>query len=518
MRLLDTLNPEAALRRIWIAIPILLLCAQSVGAAAIIKPRASQNSTYSTIEEYHRQRADLVVAERALRFDAERIRNATSRETKATEIVDVLREQEAVSIWRADPNKELGMPFLWAKETIAQTSLFKLLKKMPKGGLLHVHMDAMCDASYLLKLALEYSIMHVQTTGSLNSSSPYPIPTFKPLTPQEISQAANNALPTSQDYVPGSWVAVQRARDGFPNELGGQEGFDKWIIGALTINAEEAYEKYNTSAKIWEKFESTFTAEDGILRYEPIWRKYVDQLLVSQIEDGISYVELRLSLDSTIPVISEDTTRNLTNSEVMNITISTIEEVSKRMRAQGREKEFVGARAIYTTGRGISYDEMVQALDECLALKEEYPDFLVGFDMVGQEDAGYPLVYFLEALLNFRAEADRRGLDIPFMFHAGETLDDGGEVDGNLYDALLLGSKRVGHGFSLVKHPLLMQKYRENGIAVEVCPISNGILVGDFFIGMLAMLNDLAAIYTLGKYASSSDFTQSRRAGGAIVR
>ncbi|ELU42781.1 adenosine deaminase [Rhizoctonia solani AG-1 IA] len=517
MRLLDTLNPKAALRRIWIAIPILLLCAQSVGAAAIIKPRVNQNSTYSTIEEYHRQRADLVVAERALRFDAERIRNATSRETKATEIVDVLREQEAVSIWRADPNKELGMPFLWAKETI--------------GGLLHVHMDAMCDASYLLKLALEYSIMHVQTTGSLNSSSPYPIPTFKPLTPQEISQAANNALPTSQDYVPGSWVAVQRARDGFPNELGGQEGFDKWIIGALTINAEEAYEKYNTSAKVrcWEtrqdarpncfdRFGKNLSRPlqlkmYGILRYEPIWRKYVDQLLVSQIEDGISYVELRLSLDSTIPVISEDTTRNLTNSEVMNITISTIEEVSKRMRAQGREKEFVGA--IYTTGRGISYDEMVQALDECLALKEEYPDFLV-------EDAGYPLVYFLEALLNFRAEADRRGLDIPFMFHAhvikGETLDDGGEVDGNLYDALLLGSKRVGHGFSLVKHPLLMQKYRENGIAVEVCPISNGILVGDFFIGMLAMLNDLAAIYTLGKYASSPNFTQSRRAGGAIVR
>ncbi|KAG8685813.1 hypothetical protein FRC11_010047 [Ceratobasidium sp. 423] len=146
------------------------------------------------------------------------------------------------------------------------------------------------------------------------------------------------------------------------------------------------------------------------------------------------------------------------------------------MREQGSQKDFVGARGIYTTGRGISYDAMVHALDDCLALKAEYPEFLVGFDMVGQEDPGHPLIYFLEALLNFRSEADKRGLDIPFIFHAGETLDDGGEVDSNLYDALLLGSKRVGHGFSLAKHPLLMQKYRENGIAVEVCPISNEIL------------------------------------------
>lgn len=349
-------------------------------------------------------------------------------------------------------------------------------RQMPKGGLLHTHLDAMCDGSYLLKLALDYPIIHIQTTAAVNGSFPYPPPTFKPLTKGEINQAANNAIPTSQDYVPGSWVAIHRARDGFPEQLGGQKGFDKWIIGALTINAEEAYVQYNTTAKIWEKFGSTFAAGAGILRYEPIWHRYVDQLLVSQIEDGISYVEIRLSFDPTLPVISEDATRNLTSSQVVDLTISAIDEVSTRMREQGREKDFVGARGIYTTDRGISYDAMVQALDDCLALKAEYPQFLVGFDMVSQEDAGHPLIYFLGALLSFRAEADKRGLDIPFMFHAGETLDDGGEVDSNLYDALLLGSKRIGHGFSLAKHPLLMQKYRENGIAVEVCPISNEIL------------------------------------------
>ncbi|CAE6417709.1 unnamed protein product [Rhizoctonia solani] len=461
----------------WVnVLTFLLLHPQSATSAALVKPRFGRNTTLPTIEEYHQQRADLIAEERALRFDAGRLHNATSRETRAAEIVDALRRREEASVWRADPNKEPGMPFLWAKDTIAQTELFKLIKKMPKGGLLHAHLDAMCDASFLLKLALDYPIIHIQTTAAVNGSLPYPLPTFKPLTRAEVSQASNNAVPTSQEYAPGSWVAIHRARDGFPEQLGGQEGFDKWILGALTINAEESYVQYNTSAKIWEKFGTTFATGAGILRYEPIWRRYVDQLLMSQIDDGISYVEIRLSFDPTLPVISTDATQNLTNSQVVNLTISAIDGVSKRMREQGREKDFVGARGIYTTGRGITYDAMVQALDDCLSLKAEYPQFLVGFDMVDQEDAGHPLIYFLGALLNFRAEADRRRLDIPFMFHAGETLDDGGEVDSNLYDALLLGSKRIGHGFSLAKHPLLMQKYRENGIAVEVCPISNEIL------------------------------------------
>jgi len=33
------------------------------------------------------------------------------------------------------------------------------------------------------------------------------------------------------------------------------------------------------------------------------------------------------------------------------------------------------------------------------------------------------------------------------MFHAGETLGDGDQADENLYDAILLGSKRIGHAY-----------------------------------------------------------------------
>lgn len=52
----------------------------------------------------------------------------------------------------------------------------------------------------------------------------------------------------------------------------------------------------------------------------------------------------------------------------------------------------------------------------------------------------------------------------------------GSSVDSNLYDALLLKSKRIGHGFALAKHPYVMQQMKARGVCLELCPISNEIL------------------------------------------
>jgi adenosine deaminase CECR1 len=51
----------------------------------------------------------------------------------------------------------------------------------------------------------------------------------------------------------------------------------------------------------------------------------------------------------------------------------------------------------------------------------------------------------MDPLLRFKERVKSLGLDIPFIFHAGETLGDGSKADMNLYDAILLGTKRIGH-------------------------------------------------------------------------
>jgi adenosine deaminase CECR1 len=77
--------------------------------------------------------------------------------------------------------------------------------------------------------------------------------------------------------------------------------------------------------------------------------------------------------------------------------------------------------------------------------EEEIPDLICGYDLVGGEEAGFPLHHFVPALLFFRATCDSQGLDIPPLLHAGETLDSGSSTDANLLDAILLGAKRIGH-------------------------------------------------------------------------
>lgn len=44
------------------------------------------------------------------------------------------------------------------------------------------------------------------------------------------------------------------------------------------------------------------------------------------------------------------------------------------------------------------------------------------------------------------------------------------------FDAILLGTKRIGHGFSLVKYPNILKMVKERKIAIEVNPISNQVL------------------------------------------
>ena len=54
--------------------------------------------------------------------------------------------------------------------------------------------------------------------------------------------------------------------------------------------------------------------------------------------------------------------------------------------------------------------------------------------------------------------------------HAGESLKNNNM---ELYDAILLGSKRIGHGFALIKHPNLIELIKEKNICIECSPVSN---------------------------------------------
>jgi adenosine deaminase CECR1 len=111
---------------------------------------------------------------------------------------------------------------------------------------------------------------------------------------------------------------------------------------------------------------------------------------------------------------------------------------------------------------------------------EQCADLIIGFDLVGAEDRPNHIGFYKDELLAMMQTCKDLNIEIPFMFHAGETLlDSGGSKNpdnSNLYDAVLLNAKRIGHGFSLLKHPVLVKEFRERPICIELCPTSNELL------------------------------------------
>lgn len=125
---------------------------------------------------------------------------------------------------------------------------------MPKGALLHAHLDATVNTAVLLKIALKQPAMHVSVKTRLTAESlAVTLPQFGAQPPQDHLE--RNSI-TEESYGSDEWVHIAKARANFAPELGGPEGFDKWIIGAISINPQEAYETYNTHDLVIEKSES----------------------------------------------------------------------------------------------------------------------------------------------------------------------------------------------------------------------------------------------------------------------
>ncbi|ELU42785.1 adenosine deaminase [Rhizoctonia solani AG-1 IA] len=365
----------------------------------------------SDVNEHLRKRASLIATENALRFDSGAITNATENEKRAVEIVENLRMCGAKEIWNASEGVLMhpGMDFLTAKEIISELN----------SG------HRRCDVKFIYNLALEYPAIHIRVNSKVTPNAPLPMPEFKPLPPNLIMQYAGTPLLTCANYVPGTWISLQKARNGFL--YGGPEGFDKWILGSATLGAGAGTKNYAALTKA-------------------ILKRVLRRIILSLIED-------------------EDGSETLSHRDYLILFDEAIQEIKDRMRSEGRDDEFVGAK-----------EKLRWYLEDCMALKAEFPNLIAGFDFLGPERRGHPLEYYIEPLVWFKQETKNRGLDIPFVFLVGEPMSSEDKSDSNLYDALLLGAKRIGHGLNLAKHPLLMQMAKERGVAVEVCTISSELL------------------------------------------
>lgn len=449
-------------------------------------------------------------------------------ERRAATIILAIREYERRVTFgnlasEAIPGKntrDMGGQFLTNKERIdTESKLYEIAKMVPKGALLHLHFNAELHPERLLEQARDMKNMYIRsirpllTQEDLNETE-----TVFMVLDEDLVEPDVNIF--SKDYPGGPtnwkteewkyrvwmpWTKFQTEfNKRFAKDYQQQEDIsmsetpkscaepgqvtlqpaENWLKSKMVLSQEEAYGFTQTVNGVWARFNQATRCFKGLLNYEGVYKWYISKAIDRMIEENVMYAELRpMLLDKSIP--TNDGKSIIDNFGQMQLIIDGVKQKKEELEKVGRLDKFpFGLKIIYCTPRSIPKPLMQKEMKHCIDLKLKFPDLICGFDLVGAEDRPNHIGYYKDELIAFQKTCERHNLDIPFMFHAGETLlDTGGSTNpenSNLYDAVLLNSKRIGHGFALMKHPHLVERFKKTrkspGICVELCPISNELL------------------------------------------
>lgn len=94
-------------------------------------------------------------------------------------------------------------------------------------------------------------------------------------------------------------------------------------------------------------------------------------------------------------------------------------EANAEFSAEQTPGEWFGSRFIYAPVRAVDNATVDQYVQTAVELIQAHPDYVTGFDLVGQEDKGRPLVEFVNQMFDLRQQIP----GIKFFFHAGETSE-----------------------------------------------------------------------------------------------
>ncbi|ODA80270.1 hypothetical protein RJ55_03228 [Drechmeria coniospora] len=428
------------------------------------------------LQKYLQGRESLMQKEKSSRSDASFRNSLSPIARQACDIVDRIRNHEQSTVWTAEVEENMaretrqcvfpGMMFMMAKERMEATKLWKIVRKMPKGCLLHAHMDAMVDFDFLLDELMKLPGMHMASDRPLDTDEARESAAFS-FRYREKERTEGSIW--DESYERQSFILLTKVADEFPD--GGRTGFLRWLKSRCTLSTVDSHEQHHGIDAIWEKFAKCFTVVATIIHYEPIFRSFLRRLMTLLKEDGVNWAELRFTWPLNYCRDRQEEAEQ-DYSHMFKVLAEEVAEFKSCPQGQG----FWGLTTIWTTLRSFETRPLVENMDHCISTKMEFPHLIAGYDVVGPEDLGRPLVDLLPELFWFRKQCTEEGVNIPFFFHAGETLGDGSSTDRNLFDAILLGTRRIGHAFSLYKHPLLIDMVKEKRILIESCPISNEVL------------------------------------------
>ncbi len=399
--------------------------------ACSAQKQVADNQFVNSYDNYLKKRTALLKADSALYFDA--TVKLTPKEQQLNQKLVTL-QQNMIADYKANHFFPPARNFYNSKAHIEQTPLFKLLKKMPKGGILHLHSGAMGNPRWMAQKAIDTPEMHVFWEATNDK-----------YTKGQLQAYAKDKAP--KGFRPAHEIAKTNAN--FKSEL----------VDLLTF--DESIDQ--DSVDIWQEFEYVFQRINGFLTYEKVAVDYLVHGAEILIADNIQHAEFRTFFTSRFYDLEGN--KN-TEKEYLEI----LETVEKRVQAIDPDFTFILIQ------QGLRFFDQSVIEKEVLAAHEyrtKYPKWVRGFDLVAEEDNGHTTLFHAKQFLLLDSLKKATGIELPLYLHDGES---NWASTANLYDAILLGTKRIGHGFNLFRFPYLIELVKEKDICVEISPLSNQVL------------------------------------------
>lgn len=250
------------------------------------------------LQQYLAGRSNLMDQEKATRSDASFRKSLSPLAKRACRIAGRIRDHERDTVWTPEVEEQMatqkhesvfpGMMFMMAKERMENTKLWKIVRRMPKGCLLHAHMDAMVNFDFLINELLKLPGIHISSDQPLSSQAALENAALS-FRYREKERTDGNIW--DESYKGRSYLLLTKAADEFPN--GGRAGFTKWLISRCTLSLEDSHEQHHGVDAIWRKFSKCFIVVATMIHYEPMFRVFLRQLMSQLKADGINWVELR---------------------------------------------------------------------------------------------------------------------------------------------------------------------------------------------------------------------------------
>lgn len=411
-------------------------------------------------------------------------------------------------------------PFYKARPAISESPVYRdVFRKMPKGGLLHVHGSAGLSVDGLIRLLKSWCDLH--STGDLCMY----------VVTRENAVQHTYAVGTLMYQCQFDRTAMEDYVEPLYDYL--KDPYDtNWLKELLSFGSDRILQHPYR----WDEFNTIFSRTSRLFRCQVFYKAYHKAFFEECLADKINYVELRCGFEdfetpqsaalSDIRLWEQMNPvpyQHYTYAREMELTaypweqskafLETIVEAMREVNSGRTQDDRIDVRVILCARRALDpereLDVILSKVDSAIVLQAEVKvdgkPLVIGFDFVSEEDRGISTQRYAERILYssfgegytppFMAAYEKqltamkrkygtgaRIGKIDFYLHDGES---NWNSNTNVIDASVASQYRIGHGFNMNKHPGCVRGITMTGTApsaevhepvLEICPISNQLL------------------------------------------